>query len=108
MATWEPQSAVASFFNLTIRCGERCGVCRQVKFFAPGQPCHLETNSLNGIAMLLDFVVIYIAEAHAQDEWPLGRRVCLNQQTAQPQGQRVKDQLVAHLPQVPLYISHLA
>jgi hypothetical protein len=26
-----------------------------------------------------DFVVIYIAEAHAQDEWPLGRRVCLNQ-----------------------------
>jgi len=25
------------------------------------------------------FITIYIAEAHAIDEWPLGRTVCLNQ-----------------------------
>jgi len=24
-------------------------------------------------------LVVYISEAHAQDEWPLGKQVCLNQ-----------------------------
>jgi len=28
---------------------------------------------------IANFVAVYIAEAHAQDEWPLGRKVCLNQ-----------------------------
>jgi len=26
-----------------------------------------------------NFLTVYISEAHAQDEWPLGKKVCLNQ-----------------------------
>jgi len=28
---------------------------------------------------IANFVAVYIAEAHAQDEWPLGKKVCLMQ-----------------------------
>jgi len=28
---------------------------------------------------IANFVAVYISEAHAQDEWPLGRKVCVNQ-----------------------------
>jgi len=28
---------------------------------------------------IANFVCIYISEAHAKDEWPLGNKVCLNQ-----------------------------
>eukprot|EP00164_Ancoracysta_twista_P000206 GFYU01000297.1.p2 GENE.GFYU01000297.1~~GFYU01000297.1.p2 ORF type:complete len:137 (-),score=49.65 GFYU01000297.1:266-676(-) len=32
-------------------------------------------------ANVADFVIVYIREAHAQDEWPLGKQVCVNQPT---------------------------
>jgi len=33
----------------------------------------------NKFVLSADFLLVYIREAHAQDEWPQGRRVCLNQ-----------------------------
>jgi len=55
-----------------------------------------------------DFLLVYIAEAHAQDEWPIGSSVCINRpKTMADRRQAAKDMQRDLQVRIPIVIDNM-